>query len=141
MDQFCYLCNVPAMRLCDGKTESGTCDRPMCLIHSHQASLFIACTRGKGGRGSFTGSIDYCEDCQKKQSQPKRSPALSNWWLEQIDYYDRLIDNLMQSGLKEKEKEQPHEGLQSMRRYEIKRLRAMKKELLDRSKDFNDGNV
>jgi hypothetical protein len=119
------------MRLCDGKTEDGTCDRPMCLIH--EASVFIACTRGKGGRGSFVRSIDYCEDCQKKQSQPK-SPTLSDWRIGQIDYYDRLIEKFMKKGLEEKEKEQPSEALQAMRRYEIKRLRVMKKELLESGK-------
>lgn len=126
-DRFCYICNSPALRLCDGKIEGGTCDRPMCMIHTHEASVFIACTRGKGGRGSFTGSTDYCPDCQKKRSQPVT--PLSDWQSGQIDFYDRLIENLMRSGLKEKEKEQPHEGLQAMRRYEIRRLRAKIKQL------------
>jgi hypothetical protein len=129
MDQFCYLCNAPAKRLCDGKTESGDCDRPMCMLHTHEASVFIACVKGKG-RQSFTGSKDYCKECQKKRSKPEK--PLSDWQSGHIDYYDRLIEKLMHSGLKEKAKEHPNEALQSMRRSEIKRLRLMKKELLER---------
>lgn len=65
----CYLCKEPATLLCDGKTALGTCSRPMCSKHVARSFPYIACLKGKGGRRSQSGTLDYCAECNQKRNQ------------------------------------------------------------------------
>lgn len=64
-------CGQPATKLCDGKTATGTCDRPLCPSCVGYSSFFIACTRGKGG-SSLRGTIDYCLECAQRAGKSVR---------------------------------------------------------------------
>ncbi len=66
----CFYCGKPATKLCDGRTETGTCDRPMCQNCVAHQGLFIACgIRGKNKkRRSHADTVDYCRDCAAKRS-------------------------------------------------------------------------
>lgn len=69
-DLFCFYCSKPATKLCDGKTETGTCDRPMCDNCVAQQGSVIVCKRGrknKQNRG-FADTVDYCQECAAKRS-------------------------------------------------------------------------
>jgi len=62
--QLC-ACGLPVVKLCDGKTATGTCDKPLCLSCVAHSSVYIVCVRGKGGRNS-TRTIDYCLECAQR---------------------------------------------------------------------------
>lgn len=69
MSQHCFYCGKHATKLCDGKTETGTCDRPMCDGCVARQRTYLACARGgKGKNRSYLGTIDYCRDCAAKVS-------------------------------------------------------------------------
>lgn len=71
LTQRCFYCTSPATLLCDGKTTTGTCDRPMCARCVAKSSPFIACSRGNGAKAR-TGTIDYCPDCANAKRKPSK---------------------------------------------------------------------
>jgi len=54
----CAYCSQPSTKLCDGKREKGTCDRPMCPAHVSITS----------------GSTDFCRDCSPNKAVQQRLP-------------------------------------------------------------------
>lgn len=68
-DSHCFYCNQPATKLCDGRTATGTCDRPMCQNCVAHQGMFIACARsGRNKKArSFSDTVDYCRNCAARR--------------------------------------------------------------------------
>lgn len=54
----CTWCRKPSTKLCDGKRNDRTCDRPMCSTH-------VAFTQG---------ATDFCKDCSPNKAVQQRLP-------------------------------------------------------------------
>lgn len=69
MDKPCYYCQAPATKLCDGRTEAGTCDRPMCDGCVAHQGVFFACARsGRNKKArSRMDTVDYCHECAARR--------------------------------------------------------------------------
>lgn len=73
---YCFYCGKLATKLCDGRAESGTCDRAMCDGCVSHSFPYFACARGRGSRKySHAGTRDYCRECAQNRAKEAHHAA------------------------------------------------------------------